>query len=111
MQWEVLQTFILSAENGIDWAKVDPQVDWQRYQLGITVAAMRWMLDHNDETWLPHNIPSSLPLYRQGLLDYCFADAHNSVSGNYGGAAMAPDPIVNNIINLLEVNPALAKTK
>lgn len=111
VQWEVLQTFILSAENGIDWAKVDPQVDWQRYQLGITVAAMRWMLDHNDETWLPHNIPSSLPLYRQGLLDYCFADAHNSVSGNYGGAAMAPDPIVNNIVNLLEVNPALAKAK
>jgi hypothetical protein len=102
VQWEVLLTFTLSMELGIDWAKIDPQIDWRRYQMGITVAAMRWMLDHNDETWLPHNIPSSYPLYRQGLLDYCFADTHNSVTGYYGGAAIMPDAIVINILGLME---------
>lgn len=102
VQWEVLETFAISLRHKIDWAEIDPAVDWAAYHKGVTVAAMRWMLDHTDGTWLPHNIPSSLPLYRAGKLDLCFADTHNTTSGNYGGAAIMPDGIAVNILGILE---------
>jgi hypothetical protein len=102
VQWEVLETFSRSLNHHIDWSKEDPAVDWHTFHKGVTVAAMRWMLDHTDGTWLPHNIPSSLPLYRAGKLDLCFADTHNTTSGNYGGAAIMPDGIAVNILGLLE---------
>ena len=50
VQWEVLSTFAQSGDLGIDWAKVDPEIDWHRYQKGITIAALRWMVDHTDTT-------------------------------------------------------------
>ena len=102
VQWEVLETFALSTRHGIDWKAVDPDVDWHTYHRGVTVAGMRWMLDHNDRTWLPHNIPSSLPLYRAGKMDLCFADTHNTTSGNYGGAGILPDIIAVNIQAVLK---------
>jgi len=101
VQWEVLETFALSLRHNIDWAQIDPAIDWSAFHRGVTVAAMRWMLDHTDGTWLPHNIPSSLPLYRAGKLDLCFADTHNTTSGNYGGAAIMPDAIAVNILGIL----------
>jgi hypothetical protein len=102
VQWEVLETFVLSVQMGIDWAVVDPEIDWDRYHQGITIAVMRWMLDHNqDEKWRPHNLPWTLDQYRQGLLDTCFADTHNSTTGNYGGAAIMPDVIALNILAIL----------
>jgi hypothetical protein len=102
VQWEVLETFLLSRRLGIDWGEVDPELDWRRYHKGVTVAAMRWMLDHTDGAWLPHNIPSSLELYRQGLMDGCFADTHNTTTGNYGGAGIMPDAIALNIQYVME---------
>jgi hypothetical protein len=102
VQWEVLETFALSLRLGIDWAAIDPAIDWNRYHLGITVAALRWMLDHRDGTWLPHNLPWTLTLYEQGRLDMCFADTHNSVTGNYGGMGIPPDVIAVNVLGLLE---------
>jgi hypothetical protein len=102
VQWEVLETFALSLRLGIDWAAIDPDIDWNRYHLGITVAALRWMLDHQDGTWLPHNLPWTLTLYEQGRLDMCFADTHNSVTGNYGGMGIPPDVIAVNVLGLLE---------
>ncbi len=102
VQWEVLETFALSAQHGIDWALIDPEIDWARYQHGITAAALNWMLDHRTQNWLPHNIPSSLALFEQGALDMCFADTHNSVTGNLGGMAILPDVIALNLLAILQ---------
>jgi len=101
VQWEVLETFALSLRLGIDWAEIDPALDWDRYHLGVTAAACRWMLDHRDRNWLPHNLPWTLDLYEQGQLDMCFADTHNSVTGNYGGMAIPPDAIAVNILGIM----------
>lgn len=101
VQWEVLETFNLSQEHGIRWHEVDPGVDWKRYRKGVTVAAMRWMLDAKVPNWLPHNIPSSYALYKEGKLDLCFADTHNTTTGNYGGAGIMPDAIGLNILAIL----------
>ena len=101
VQWEVLETFRLSNELGIRWDQIDREIDWLRYQEGVTVAAMRWMIDHRLDNWRPHNIPSTLELYRQGKMDLCFADTHNTVSGNYGGMGIMPDGIAVNIQAIL----------
>lgn len=102
VQWEVLETFALSHKYGIDWAQIDTGIDWARYQEGITIAAMRWMLDHTIENWLPHNIPDSLELFERGEFDLCFADTHNSVTGHLGGMAIPPDVIALNLLAILE---------
>lgn len=101
VQWEVLETFAQSMSLGIDWGKIDPEIDWHRYQEGITVAVLRWMIDHRDENWLPHNMPWTYELYVQGLLDDCFADTHNSTTGNYGGMGILPDVVAVNLLGVL----------
>lgn len=101
VQWEVLETFALSGIHGIRWAEVDPEIDWRQYQEGVTVAAMRWMIDHRLGNWRPHNIPATLEPYRQGKLDLCFADTHNSTTGNYGGMGIPPDVVAVNLLELL----------
>ena len=102
VQWEVLETFALSREHGIRWREVDPDIDWRRYQEGVTTAALRWLIDHRRDDWRPHNIPDTVALYRQGKLDMCFADTHNSTTGKYGGMGIMPDVIAVNILALLE---------
>jgi hypothetical protein len=104
VQWEVLETFALSYELGIDWSEVDQEIDWDAYQRGITVAVMRWMLNHRIENWLPHNLPWTLDLFREGKMDLCFADTHNSVTGNYGGAGIMPDVVARNIFAIIGAN-------
>lgn len=96
VQWEVLLTFALSARLGLDWSAIDPAVDWQRFQKGITVAALRWMIDHEqmEDTTFPEELVAS------GVLDTTFADAHNTLTGIYGGGPIMPDIIA---INLQEV--------
>ncbi|MBP3962444.1 hypothetical protein [Paenibacillus lignilyticus] len=102
VQWEVLETFAESYRLGIDWAVIDPAIDWTRYREGITNAAMRWMIDHRDATWMPHNLQHTKAYYEQGLLDDCFADTHNSVTGLYGGMAIMPDAIAVNLLAITE---------
>ncbi|MFD1677560.1 hypothetical protein [Alicyclobacillus fodiniaquatilis] len=102
VQWEILETFATSIGLGIDWGEVDPEIDWRRYQKGITIAGLRFMIDHQLENWQPHNMPETDELYRQGLLDDTFADTHNSITGNYGGMAIMPDPIAMNLLKVLE---------
>ena len=104
VQWEALVTFAAASEMGMDWGALDPEIDWHRYQEGITVAALRWMVDHRDNAWHPHNLPWTLELYRSGALDDCYADTHNSVTGLYGGMVIPPDPIAINLIAILERN-------
>ncbi len=101
VQWEVLETFVQSIELGIDWAEIDPELDWHMYQKGITVAALRWMVDHTEAHWLPHNLPWTYDDYATGAFDDCFADTHNSVTGNYGGMVIMPDAIAVNLLDIL----------
>jgi hypothetical protein len=102
VQWEVLETFAISLAREIDWSVIDPEIDWKTYHRGITVAVMRWMLDHTNNNWRPHNLPWTLELYREGKMDLCFADTHNSVTGNYGGAGIMPDIVAINIYGILD---------
>lgn len=101
VQWEVLETFAASYLLGINWAQIDLEIDWDRYQEGITNAALRWMIDHKIDNWQPHNMPWTKDLFKQGLMDDSFADTHNSVTGNYGGMGILPDVIAVNLIAII----------
>ncbi|TDD99012.1 hypothetical protein [Jiangella asiatica] len=101
VQWEVLTTFALAAGHGLDLAAADPEIDWRRYQEGVTWAAVRWLLEHRDDTWRPHNLPDSLRLYREGRFDLCLPDTHNATTGLYGGMAIMPDTVAVNLLDLL----------
>jgi hypothetical protein len=101
VQWEVLETFAQAIDLGIDWGEIDPELDWHTYQKGVTIAAMRWMVNHEDEHWLPHNLPATYEDYLTGAFDDCFADTHNSITGNYGGMVIMPDVIAINLIEIL----------
>jgi hypothetical protein len=102
VQWEVLATFSLSIEHKIDWGKEDPGIDWHCFHRGVTLAAVRWMTDHREEKWLPHNLPHTLEMYRRGEFDGCYPDTHNSITGNYGGAMITPDGIAANLLKVME---------
>ncbi len=106
VQWEVLETFAQSLHFGIDWSTIDPDIDWRRVQEGVTTAALRWMIDHTEDNWRPHNLPDTLPAYQAGLMDDLFADTHNTTTGNYGGAGIMPDVIAVNILGLLNQRAA-----
>lgn len=102
VQWEVLEIFNQSSREGINWSEIDPEIDWLRYQKGITLAAVRWMIDHKKEKWMPHNIPDTYEAYAKGAFDGCFPDTHNSTSGNYGGMFISPAPIADNLFAILD---------
>ncbi|MCE5250185.1 hypothetical protein LLG96_08185, partial [bacterium] len=102
VQWEVLSVFNLSGNYGIDWDTVDPEINWNRYFKGVTIAAIRWMHTSTDNDWRPHNLPETYEPFRNGEFDYCFADTHNSTTGNYGGAFIGPQLIAENIYALID---------
>ena len=104
VQWEVLETFALSSRlrhrlahgrPGHRLASLSSRASPRRRCAGCS--------RHEEKTWLPHNLPDSLELlFEKGLLDTCFADTHNSVTGNYGGMAILPDVIAVNLLDLLQ---------
>ncbi len=102
VQWEVLAVFASSADRGIHWNEIDPEVDWRRYHEGITAAAVRWISDHTRNDWRPHNLPETLEEYKNGAFDGCYPDTHNSTTGMYGGMMILPDPIARNIMAVLD---------
>lgn len=101
VQWEVLSVFSMSFAHGINWAKVDTEIDWKTFHEGVTNAAIRWMNVHTDDNCRPHNIPSTFDAYKRGDFDYCFPDTHNSITGNYGGMFIMPGPIASNIYAII----------
>lgn len=103
VQWEVLAVFSQSASGGINWAELDPEIDWLRFRQGITLAAARWMIDHTKEKWMPHNIPETYDDYAKGAFDGCFPDTHNSATGNYGGMFISPAAIADNLFAILDL--------
>ena len=102
VQWEVLQVFASLSQRNISWSDVDPEIDWLKYQRGITNAAIQWMNIHTDKNWFPHNLPESYESYLRGDFDYAFPDTHNSTTGNYGGMMILPAPIAENIYFILD---------
>ncbi len=104
VQWEVLSVFSTLSQRNICWTEVDPEIDWLKFQKGITNAAIRWMNIHTDQNWFPHNLPESYEAYQRGDFDYAFPDTHNSVTGNFGGMMIIPGPIAENIYFILDQN-------
>lgn len=102
VQWEVLSVFSTLSQRNISWRDIDPEIDWLKYQKGITNAAIQWMNIHTDQNWFPHNLPESYEAYQRGDFDYAFPDTHNSITGNYGGMMIIPGPIAENIYFLLD---------
>jgi hypothetical protein len=97
VQWQVLRIFALADHLGIDWGKIDPGIDWHLFQKGVTIAALRWMLDHQDANHQAPPSRSDAPRVAQGLLDTCFYDRFDCVQGEYGGPLILPDPIAVNL--------------
>ena len=103
VQWEVLSVFADVAYYDLKWDQIDPEIDWLRFQEGVTNAAIRWMAAQTiDKNWLPHNLPETYDRYLKGEYDYAFPDTHNSVTGNYGGMMIMPAPIAENIYYILD---------
>ena len=100
VQWEILRSFALSAELGIYWAEVDPEIDWDTYQRGVTAAVMRWMIDHEDPEWM---FKSEFPpdLVVDGAWDTLFADTFDPVHDTYGGGPISPEIIAANVLLVL----------
>lgn len=97
VQWEALSVFAQSSSLGFDWAKIDPEIDWNTFRYGITTATYNWMVDGSDGRWRPHNLPSTYENYKKGDFNSCFADTFNSVTGNLGGMCIPPAPIADNL--------------
>ncbi|MCR5005831.1 MAG: hypothetical protein K6A77_07980, partial [Clostridiales bacterium] len=76
VEWEVIEIFSQSREYGIDWAEVDPEIDWHKYEEGIACATTWWMLDASRADELPLDIDLGL-----GNLDGMFADQYDPVEG------------------------------
>lgn len=102
VQWEVLQTFAQSRRRGIDWAVVDPGIDWTRYRDGITIAALRWMVDRDE----PRTTMLDRDQVVSGKLDTLYHDIFDVTTGMYSGALILPDPIAENLQAMLARSPA-----
>ncbi len=102
VQWEILEIFATSAKLGIDWARIDPELDWNRYHRGVTTAVLRWMVDHNDLEWM-HRSECSPNVVAEGAWDTAFTDAFDPVNNVYmGGLSIVSGIIAKNILVLLE---------
>jgi hypothetical protein len=101
VQWEILTVFSMSDKLGIDWAEVDPEVDWRTYQKGVTTAVLRWMIDHDDTEWM---FRSEFPpeAVENGAWDALFSDTFDPVSDTYGGGPIMPEVIAANILIVLK---------
>ncbi|MHB1357838.1 MAG: hypothetical protein ACYCZF_17855 [Anaerolineae bacterium] len=101
VQWEVLTIFAQSAKLGINWAEIDPEIDWVTYQRGVTTAVLRWMVDHEDPAWL-HAAEFRQEWIKEGAWDTLFADTFDPVHALYGGGPITPNIIGENILITLE---------
>ncbi|MHB1355436.1 MAG: hypothetical protein ACYCZF_05615 [Anaerolineae bacterium] len=89
VQWEVLQVFLYSHTLGIDWAAIDPEIDWKTYHRGVCTAVLRWVIDHNDKEWM---FRSEFPVEwtANGSFDMEWTDTFDPVKGSYGGGPISP---------------------
>jgi hypothetical protein len=97
VQWEVLQSWAIAIMMGIDWAEVDPEIDWDRYEEGIACAATHWILDKSRADELPHDIDLAL-----GNIDGTLADAHDPITGQHFGWQLMPDYLAVLLMDVLK---------
>jgi hypothetical protein len=90
VQWEVLTVFEMSDNLGIDWAEIDPEVDWSTYHRGVTTAVLRWMIDHEDAEWMFRSEFQS-DAVKRGDWDALFVDTFDPVADTYGGGPIMPN--------------------
>ncbi len=107
---QILMLFDISDELGIDWAKIDPAVDWATYQRGITVAGIRWLADHTDEAWMVmverekrDTNKKVMQDVRDGKYDMIVPDNFDPATNAYGGMQIniPPDTLGGNILCLI----------
>ncbi|NPV78704.1 MAG: hypothetical protein HPY52_00290 [Firmicutes bacterium] len=101
VQWEVLQVFAMSSKLGIDWAQIDPDIDWNQFQKGVTTAVLRWMIDHEDAEWM-YRSEFPAELLSNGTWDTLFCDTFDPVNNTYGGGPIMPEVIADNILLILQ---------
>lgn len=104
VQWEVLSVFETMDQLGIDWADLDPGINWNRYHTGITTAVLRWMVDSRDPASLEHFRYPDKDL-EKGEKDALYTDIFNPVDGWYGGALIEPSVIGVNAMILQDRAP------
>ena len=97
VEWEVIEILATAHDLGIDWAEVDPEIDWHRYEEGIACATTWWMLDKSLAGQYPFDVDLEL-----GNLDGLFADQHDPVTNELLGWQLMPDQYASLIMNVLE---------
>jgi hypothetical protein len=100
VKWEVPKVFSESSDLGIDWSKTDLAFDWHRFQKGIIVAVLRWMVDHKDAAHKAQ--PPEPDAVRREFLDGYFYDTLNIDNPTYAGALIDPSLVMGNLFPLLE---------
>jgi len=107
IMWQILMVFDLSDELGVDWTSVDPDVDWATFQRGITVAGIRWLVDHTDSAWMARCEDERCDVtdqimqdVRRGVYDMMLPDNFDPVGNTYGGIGIniPPDTLGANIL-------------
>jgi len=91
VQWQIILLIDLSAQLGLDWAKMDPEIDWATYRRGVLTTGLRWVIDHNDPDWM-RRCEELIPDILNGRLDMCFADVHAPVNDMFSGLEFGLDP-------------------
>ncbi|MHB9033813.1 MAG: hypothetical protein ACYC6L_12295 [Anaerolineae bacterium] len=101
VEWEVLLIFAHSHQLGIDWAAIDPEIDWNKYHRGVSTAVLRWVVDHTDPEWM---FRSEFPeeWTANGLFDMEWTDTFDPVKGSYGGGPINPSGISENVRLMIE---------
>jgi hypothetical protein len=99
--WEILEVMAASVQLGIDWAQIDPEIDWNRYHRGVTTAVLRWVIDHSNPEWMAK---SKFPprLVADGTWDGAYADTYDPVDDTYTGGPIVPGLIARNILLLMK---------
>lgn len=91
VQWQIILLIDLCAQLGLDWTKMDPEIDWAAYQRGALTAGLRWMVDHNDPVWML-KCEELVPDVLSGRMDMYFADVHDPVNDMFSGVTLAINP-------------------
>ena len=87
---------------------IDPDIDWRTYAKGITVAVLRWMIDHTDGQSLERILFLFVPLdlFAGGAMDAMYHDSHDCTTGTYRGGPIMPDIIATSLLNVLQRDDA-----
>ena len=91
VQWQIILLIDISAQLGVDWTKMDPEVDWATYRRGAVTAGLRWMVDSKNPEWML-KCEELVPDVLSGRLDMTFSDVHDPVNDMFSGIGLAINP-------------------